>query len=305
MGNYWTGNNRASWHDYRSRKIYHITLKKHPDAPAFGQIAGDFRIPVGSPGSPYLKASPVGRIIKDCLRELPRIHPALRLFQYALMPDHLHLILSVESELDEILGRKLAAFKVLANKRSSLPHVFDRGFNDQILKKDRNLDTIFSYLRQNPYRLAIRRACPDYFSRRERLAAGSFEVTAYGNFQLLSNPFKEQVIVHRADSPEQFDRNKGTWLHAGANGGVLVSPFISPREKTVRTEAEPTGARFILIVHEAFGERYKPAAHDFALCAEGRMLVVSLGLPPKTTLSYGICRQMNRLAGILAGGEIG
>ena len=81
---------------------------------------------------------------------------------------------------------------------------------------------------------------------------------AYGNFQLLESPFKEQVLIHRADTPDKrgFDRDR--WLYTGTNGDVLVSPFISQPEKAVRAEAEDAGARFILITNRPFTERYKP-----------------------------------------------
>lgn len=97
MAKNWSGNNRAPWHDYTSRQIYHITLLKRPETMVFGRIAGDWQFKPGSYGAPYLQASPLGKIIKDCLREISTIHPALKIYQYALMPDHLHLILSVES----------------------------------------------------------------------------------------------------------------------------------------------------------------------------------------------------------------
>ena len=138
MGKNWTGNNRAPWQDYRQRQIYLITLKKLPEIPPFGSIAGDWRLPQGTPGRSYTKASPLGAIIKSCLRDIATIHPALRIYQYALMPDHIHIILSVEAYLDEVVGRKLAAFKVMANKRANLDQIFERGFNDQILTSTRN-----------------------------------------------------------------------------------------------------------------------------------------------------------------------
>ena len=63
-----------------------------------------------------------------------------------------------------------------------------------------------------------------------------------------------------------------------------------------RSVAETLDAKIILITHEAFKDRYKPAAHDFALCAEGRLLIISLGLPAGTDISYPICSRMNDLA---------
>lgn len=300
MAKNWSGNNRAPWHDYTQRRIYHITLKKSPEVMPFGYLAGDWKLKPGAPGSPYLQASPLGKIIKSCLREISCIHSALRIYQYALMPDHLHLILSVESPLDEILGRKLAAFKVMVNSRSGITGVFERGFNDQILTSVRNLNVIYTYLRENPYRLAIRRANPDFFTRFNSLTIEGAAYQAYGNIHLLDNPFKEPVIVHRADTPEQFCCHKEKWIYTASNGGVLVSPFISKREKEIRSECEIGVGRFILITHEAFGESFKPAAHDFDLCSEGCLLIITLGLEPKTPLTRSICRQMNALAETIA-----
>ncbi len=99
MGRYWTGNSRAPWHDYRARHIYHITLLKRAEVPDFGSLAGDWRLHSGTRGSSYVSASPIGKAVKDCLRNIGSIHPALRVLQYALMPDHLHILLSVEASL--------------------------------------------------------------------------------------------------------------------------------------------------------------------------------------------------------------
>ncbi len=78
------------------------------------------------------------------------------------------------------------------------------------------------------------------------------------------------------------------WLSDAAKGTVLVSPFISKSEKAIRVEAEDIGANIILITHEAFGERFKPAAHDFNLCSQGRLLIISLGMPLNTPISRTI-----------------
>lgn len=293
MGRIWSGNTRAPWHDYTQRQIYHITLKKHPAAPSFGSIAGDWRLPKGTYGRSYLQTSSLGRAIKDCIKNIHAIHPALKIYQYALMPDHLHILLSVEAGLDDILGHKIAAFKVMVNKRANLEIVFEKGFNDQILTTTRNLDVIYNYLRDNPYRLAVRFAYPGFFSRINKIEIGGKIYSAYGNIHLLSNPFKEQVVIHRIDNAEKRKTNRERWLHTGCNGGVLVSPFISPAEKAIRAEAESLGARIILITHEAFPERYKPTARDFELCTEGRLLIISLGLPAGTPLSRAHCLQMN------------
>lgn len=296
MSRIWSGNNRAPWHDYTARCIYHITLMKHPDAPSFGYLSGDYRLPPGIPGCSHIVASEAGRAIKQVLREFNKIHPALRLYQYALMPDHLHLIISVEEKLEEAIGRKLATFKGKVNNLAGNKQLFDKGYNDQILIRNRSLDVIYRYLKANPYRLALRRANPDFFKRTCEMVIGNNPCQLYGNHHLLDNPFKEQVIVHRADTETDYSRNRERWLHIALNGGVLVSPFISPREKAIKNEAAETGCRVILVTNRPFFEREKPCGTDFDLCAQGRLLIIS----PTTPLSRAHCLQMNSLAKTIA-----
>lgn len=291
---------RAFWHDYRSPGRYLITLSKNPIIAPFSTIEGDINLPVSTPGSSHTRWTPTGRIIADLIYHLNTIHPSLKAEQYVVMPDHVHILIYVQSRLPEPLGLYVARFKVAVNKAAGENHIFNDGFNDQIVSNKRNLNTIFNYLRTNPYRLAVRRAFPDFFARVNSLDIGGVGYQAYGNLHLLQNPFKEQVVVHRADSPVDFQAKRDRWLYTAANGGVLVSPFISKVEKGVRAEAEAIGGRFIIVTSAAFPERYKPAARDFELCAYGRMLIISLGLPPDRPLSRGLCLCMNSLARTIA-----
>lgn len=217
------------------------------------------------------------------------------------MPDHLHILLFVEYPTEDTLGKIIARFKIEVNKAAGTTGVFAKGFNDQILKSSRSLAVLYRYLRENARRLAVRRARPEFFRRVNALEIGGKTFQAYGNFQLLDCPFKEQVIVHRADSSETRQKNREQWLYTAANGGVLVSPFISPAEKEIRKEAEEAGGRFILIINEPMGERYKPAGREFELCEAGRLLIVSANLPGE--LSRKNCLTMNELAEGFAGME--
>lgn len=291
---------RAHWHDYRMPGRYMITLSKSPSIPPFSTIEGDWKIPVGTRGSSYTRWSPLGGRVAKLIYGISSIHPALRADQYVVMPDHVHILLWVQAELPEHLGLFIARFKAAVNGAYGREHVFDDGFNDQIVSNKRDLHTLFEYIRANPWRLAVRRANPDYFTRINNQTIGTTPCQAYGNIHLLHNPFIDQVIVHRADAPEALARNKERWLYTAANGGVLVSPFISRHEKAVRFEAETLGGRLILITHEAFTERYKPAAHDFELCVQGRMLILSLGHPAQESLSRNTCLLMNDLAQTIA-----
>lgn len=275
-----------------------VTLNKFPGVKNFGTLEGDFQIAVGQRGGSFVSESENGRAIKEVLRRFYTIEPNIRILQYSIMPDHVHILLFVEYPTREELGRIVARFKVEVNNKAGIERMFAKGFNDQILKKSRSLDTLYRYIRENPRRLAVRRAFPEYFRRTNSLRIGKEVYQAYGNFQLLENPFREQVVVHRADSEERRRNNLEQWLYTASNGGVLVSPFISPAEKAVRDRADAIDGRFILIVPDRMDDRYKPVGHDFDLCESGRMLILSAGLNVGMgeSLTRRNCLAMNSLA---------
>lgn len=279
-------------HDYKSRCIYHITLKKIAEAPPFSYLSSGV-------ADYCLVRNPIGSIIEKHIRRLPELNPSLRPLQYCVMPDHVHLLLFVTSPIDLPVGNYTGKLKNailqeyrLLSKTEAL--IFDHDFYDCILHRGRSLDTLYKYIRDNPRRLAVRHAHPEFFHRVNELKIGERTYQAYGNFQLLDNPFKEQVIVHRADTPEIRRSNRESWLHTTANGGVLVSPFISPDEKAIRAEAEEVGGRIILITNHSLDPRYKPIGHDFDLCKSGRLLIISANL--EGDLCRSACLTMNSLA---------
>lgn len=285
---------RASFHDYTSRCIYHITMCKASGMPPFGKLRSNS-------GEAIIEKSILGSIIECNILRLQEYNPKLRILQYVVMPDHIHFLLFATDKIERPIGRYIGMMKVHTGQDfrtagGSEGPVFENDFNDRILHRSRSLDTIIRYIRDNPRRLAVRRAHPEYFRRVNSLEIDGERYAAYGNLQLLQNPFKEQVVVHRSDSSECRKQNHDAWLHTASNGGVLVSPFISPAEKAIRAEAEEAGAKIILIVNTKMEERYKPAAHDFELCEAGRLLIISM--PAEISRSH--CLAMNALAAKIA-----
>lgn len=146
-------------HNYHSRCIYHITLKKAPEAPTFGHLCGNYP-------EVRIARSPLGEIIERQLRQIPALNSALRVLQYCIMPDHVHLLLFVTTTITEHPGNYIGRFKILCHqeyreKAGADITIFEDDFYDCILYPSRSLDTLYRYLRENPRRLAVRRAHPD------------------------------------------------------------------------------------------------------------------------------------------------
>ena len=295
---------RSINHDYYAPFIYHIILKKCGECESFGSVIGDVRIAPGNPGCVDIMESDLGRIIAKEIIHLPYEYPIISLYQFKVMPDHVHILLQVlfrsDKHLDfyvESLRRKIAArYSKMQGRIIEDKDIFEIGYCDKPLYDDRSLNALYVYIRQNPHRLAVRRQFPQFFQRVRKLKIGEEEFDAYGNLFLFRNPDKEAVKISRKFTKEETEQKIKKWLSDASKGTILVSPFISPYEKTIRSEAESLGSKIILVTHEAFTDRYKPASHDFSLCAEGRLLIISLGLPIGTRITYPICSRMNALA---------
>ncbi|MDE6008122.1 MAG: hypothetical protein K2G90_02835, partial [Muribaculaceae bacterium] len=95
------------------------------------------------------------------------------------------------------------------------------------------LQTIIYLIQENPKRLLERIKNPIFFQRLNNLEIKGTQWQAYGNLQLLQNPFKGPVVIHRSDSEAILNVKHRRWRHLYENGGVLVSPFISQAENLI------------------------------------------------------------------------
>ena len=289
-------------HDYRRPCTYHITLKKLPTLP-------DFSVITGCPESWYVYHPPIGKAIQQSIVAIEKENPKLKVYRYAIMPDHVHILIRALEYLERPLGIYISKIKIKALQNTRLyglsyESLFEKDFYDRILRLDQSLDTVIKYIYHNPYRLLVRKFYPDYFRRINNVFYyKDIHWAAYGNLQLLGNPFRDAVVCHRADAgTRKEDSLIKNWLHLASNGGVLISPFIAQKEKEIREKAEAANGKIILISNKAFGERYKPAAHDFHQCESGSLLIIA----PITELPE--CRRtflfLNGLAEDLALGRI-
>lgn len=267
-------------HDYRSRCIYHITIAKAPSCPFFSQISG-------APSHPIETRSLIGKIIEQQILNFPNLCPSLQILQYVIMPDHIHFAIFAREYLPRAIGSYIGMMKVktgqlVRESNPSISDIFLPDFHDRYLRPIHSLDTIIKYIIENPKRLLERRQNPQFFQRVNNIEIKGSHWQAYGNIQLLANPFKAPVIIHSKDSDALKAAKHLRWKHIYENGGILVSPFISPEEKEVRRKCEATNGKAILLTYKPFGKREKPTAHDFDLCSQGRLLILApvTPLPP-------------------------
>lgn len=297
-------NQRCAGHDYYDPFIYHIILKKKKNCPSFGSVAGSVTIPYNNYGCAHIVRSALGKACAKALRQWTASYPFILLWKYCIMPDHIHILINKTKRTEDHLSHYIKQLKYIvqiiynntAVHKLGIDDIFDFSYCDKPLFVDRSLDGWYRYIELNPHRLAMRIQRPDFFTRINNLEVFGQNIQAYGNLFHLRNPDRYAVKLSRTHTLQQKEDLKRLWISESIKGSILVSPFISKEEKEIMQTAESFNGKFILIQHEAFGPRYKPPGHLFELCEKGRLLIISLGLPPKTSLSREICMRMNSLA---------
>ena len=76
---------RADWHDYNGG-VYFVTINSHNWENIFGDIIAE-----------EFYSSPIGKIAIAQIHKIPDFHPDSQIWNYVVMPNHVHMVISIES----------------------------------------------------------------------------------------------------------------------------------------------------------------------------------------------------------------
>lgn len=284
---------RSLYWNYRGRGIYLFTLNIEGRKPLLGSLSGS------APEEASVQPSPLGKEVVRMLWNLPEYHRLkvaektqksgveckrdIQILAYQLMPDHLHIILFVKQPMDIPVGTILRGFMTASTKVCSTLGIhaettpkqplWEKGYNDQRLLSKDQLSAMIAYVHDNPRRLFVKRAYPEWFAIHRRVLIAGKEFDAVGNMQLLNNPLKA-VHVRSRFTPEQRRDYMNLCILEARNGKLLVGAFISEYEQQIRKEAIKEKLPFIHLSALPFSDYYKPGGELFDVCAAGRLLVL-------------------------------
>ena len=215
------------------------------------------------------------------------------------------------------------------------PVLFAPGYCDVMPIEEGQLETQRAYIRNNPrsrwlrshdrarlqaqrggidtalspaaLRGYLQRECPPSLigpdvlaaiERRLLLAGATITCDSYGDRALLQKRLLP-VVCHRKDAA-RFDKQKRRCLDEAAQGAVLVSARISPKEREIMDECVDRGFATIIIADNGFPTVYHPSTERIDLCAEGRLLLLTpwqyqyRGKDEQVTVPF--CKTMNCVA---------
>lgn len=124
-----------------------------------------------------------------------------------------------------------------------------------------------------------------------------------GNLGIMASEHKVPLVCHRADA-WQFERQKAAVMAAAREGAVIVSAFISPKEREIREQLMVELWPFVEIMDNGISERYKPIGKAFYAVAENRLVQIapwSYRYQKDVAISREMCLVMNELARVISG----
>lgn len=107
--------------------------------------------------------SKIGSVVKTAIVQIPEHYPAVSVDKYCVMPDHIHMILSINTDED---GRQIAAPTVSTvvghMKRwvsMQLGHsIWQKSFYDHSIRNQQDYDEIWQYIENNPLKYLLKNA---------------------------------------------------------------------------------------------------------------------------------------------------
>ncbi len=312
-------NNKWHWQErgtaWKGVGIYHVTLVVPSREPLLGELV----IPEDDPRKAYVKRTEMGEEIVHTIFHIQDIYPEVRVLQFCIMPDHVHVILHVIQAMTAgiktvVRGWWQGAKKVSAssvdsntirdNKRSLSSILTELPFIRPMSRRGQ-LQTMIRYVQMNPERLATKRLMPEYFRVQEGIEIAGRMYCGVGNAELLQREKYMPVHVRwtMVDEAEHGDNKRlrdymNGCVLAARNGAVMVSPFISKQEQAVMEVLLKEGLPFIYIADNGFRDYYKPQDSLFDAVARKQVLILSPWEydPDKKHVSRAECVEMNKMA---------
>ena len=201
-----------------------------------------------------------------------------------------------ENSLRNVLGD--AAYYALSPIFTELPFIRPMG-------QYRQLPATNQYVDMNPQRLATKRLKPGFFRVQDNIEIAGRIYKGVGNTKILQHTSFAPVHVHHellnlaaAGNNQPLRDYMNGCVIAARQGAVMVSPFISEKEKEVLVVLLAEGHDLIFLTDNGFRDYYKPSDGLFDSVEAGHVLILSPWPydPKKRRVSRDECVAMNGMA---------
>ncbi len=145
--------NRIRDFDYSSPGVYFVTICTRDKEKLFWD--DNVGASIARPQDAVLSA--VGEVVATAIREIPMRYPMISLDNYVVMPNHLHLLLRINTDdsgramLAPTVSTVVQQMKGAVTKKLGCS-IWQKLFHDHVVRNQRDYEEIWNYIEQNPIR---------------------------------------------------------------------------------------------------------------------------------------------------------
>ncbi len=272
-----------------------VTLKRRPGLPPLSVLKADD--PFG-----FDRDYPITVALqRELHRFVERSDGVESIAPYAIMPDHIHLLIKINEHPDrlslikyvDILMRLLRnTFQEIYGQRVPL---FEPEWHDLICMKARQLTNFHRYILNNQKMALLRQSQRNRFyctRGYHHWRFGEMPCDLVGNPELLDEPAFLAVRLSRRILPGTPDWQKAEAFYSQWRpGGTAVGTWWSKAEQMAYQKILAAGGNLIVLSPDGFAPRWHPVGEQAQqACAEGRLLFVSPYAPHAAKLPLGETR---------------
>ena len=142
--------NRLPFYDYSTPGAYFITICTKEKQCLLGHIVGTS---IARP--PAVVLSRYGTIVNTAIQEIPKHYPAISVDHYVIMPNHIHLLLQINTDAN---GRPMVAptiSAVVQQLKGTITKqigcsIWQKLFHDHVIRAEQDYQKIWTYIDTNP-----------------------------------------------------------------------------------------------------------------------------------------------------------
>lgn len=266
---------QAEGYYYTSKGDYLVTLFKPTQGKNFCKLTAEERQPfLGHDAATHVLFS-FGKAIRVSIQEFNNWDPSFEIMEFYILPDRVLMLVRFSKDVSVGLDVIINKFKTLVSGKVDNQTVFSTNYNSLIITERYDLNAISEMVRDAGRRYVLPSRFKDFFTRRYKIRIGDQFYQAVGDLRLLMNPFMEQVVIHSKDDDVKLQQLRNLWMYIAANGGVLVAPFVSRREKEIKRAADRMRAKIIHIKERPLLADETPGKREIQLIENGRLLLLA------------------------------
>lgn len=145
--------NRIKNFDYSSPGAYFVTIcTANREKCLWDKCNGDLWPPL----------SELGMIVQREIQKLDTVYSSIHIDKFTIMPDHIHMIILIETSIDESvqdppsLSRVIQQFKGIITKQIGRS-LWQKSFYDHGIRSQQDYEEIWQYIHNNPFKYLIKK----------------------------------------------------------------------------------------------------------------------------------------------------